>query len=109
MRKDSWFRGALLSVLFFALLIGGAPAMVAAADSPISTSEEAKWGGGLFTKKNGCTMANKAFAYAAFAGGVAAVGTFVPGAQPGAAVVGITAGVAGIFGGLMYMGLGCGG
>lgn len=25
MRKESWFRGALLSVLFFALLIGGAP------------------------------------------------------------------------------------
>ena len=30
MRKDSWLRGALLSVLFFALLIGGAPTMAAA-------------------------------------------------------------------------------
>ncbi|MXX76623.1 MAG: hypothetical protein F4210_15800 [Holophagales bacterium] len=30
MRKDSWFRGALLSVLFFAPLIGGAPTMAGA-------------------------------------------------------------------------------
>ncbi len=27
MRKDSWFRSALLSVLFFTLIIGNAPAM----------------------------------------------------------------------------------
>ncbi|MDE2976820.1 MAG: hypothetical protein OXU63_04785 [Acidobacteriota bacterium] len=30
MRQESWFRGALLSVLFFALLSGGAPTAVAA-------------------------------------------------------------------------------
>lgn len=30
LKADSWFRGALLSALFFALLIGGAPSMVAA-------------------------------------------------------------------------------
>ena len=25
MRKDSWFRGAVLSILFFALIVGGVP------------------------------------------------------------------------------------
>ena len=30
MRKDSWFRGVLLSALFFALLIGGAPSIASA-------------------------------------------------------------------------------
>ena len=33
MREDTWVRGALLSVLFFALMIGGAPGMAAASDS----------------------------------------------------------------------------
>lgn len=40
MRKDSWFRGALLSVLFFALLSGGAPTMVGAS-SPTSVQSAA--------------------------------------------------------------------
>jgi hypothetical protein len=33
MRNESWFRGPLLSVLFFGLLIGGAPSMAAAHSS----------------------------------------------------------------------------
>ncbi len=37
MRKDSWVRGPLLSVLFFALLIGGAPTM-ATAEPPTSVT-----------------------------------------------------------------------
>ena len=30
MRKETWFRGPLLSVLFFSLLIGGAPGVAMA-------------------------------------------------------------------------------
>lgn len=36
MKNDSWLRGALLSALFFALLIGGALTIVAANQSPTS-------------------------------------------------------------------------
>ncbi len=48
MRTDSWFRGALLSVLFFALLSGGAPSMATTqqSDSGQSPDGSTTCGGG---------------------------------------------------------------
>lgn len=39
MRKDSWFRGALLSVLFFSLMIAGAPTAAEAMGTSGGSSE----------------------------------------------------------------------
>ncbi len=50
MRKETWFRGPLLSVLFFALLIGGAPVSAAASsEKPQSTSQNLVIGGWMIT------------------------------------------------------------
>lgn len=39
MRKNSWFRGPLLSGLFFALLIGGAPSIASSAQTDTPCAE----------------------------------------------------------------------
>ena len=43
MRKDSWYRGPLLSGLFFALLLGGGPGIAVATDAAQSVTQEQRW------------------------------------------------------------------
>ncbi len=42
MRKETWFRGPLLSGLFFSLLIGGAPSIAAADLQSVSSAHQIK-------------------------------------------------------------------
>ena len=62
MRKDTWFRGPLLSVLFFGLMIGGVPTMATADLKSVSSALELLEGpcqnGGVYTDR-GCLPFNE--------------------------------------------------
>ena len=104
MRKDSWFRGALLSVLFFALLIGGAPGVALAGlhdgCQVDGCTSKHRWTKGEKHKETCDAMA----AVMGLGGGFATVGGMVAffGGPAGMAVGGVLAGMgatmSGVFG-----------